>query len=326
MIQNLQIREALNQAMCEEMERDPNIFIMGEEVAEYNGAYKVTQGMLEKFGSKRVIDTPISEAGFTGIGIGAAMTGLRPIVEIMTWNFAILAFDQIFNNAAKLRYMSAGQFNCPIVVRAPNGPAHMLGSQHSQALESMLAHVPGLKVVTCSTPYDAKGLLKSAIRDDNPVMFLESELMYSIKGEVPSEEYLIQLGVGDIKREGRDVTIVAWTKMLPVALKAAEQLSHEGIDCEVIDPRTLRPLDEELIINSVIKTNHLIIVEDSWPFASVGSEIAKRVNSQAFDFLDSPIININGADVPMPYAENLEYEAIPNVEKVIEAVHQSLNR
>lgn len=326
MSQHIQIREALNQAMCEEMQRDANIFIMGEEVAEYNGAYKVTQGMLKKFGSERVIDTPISEAGFTGIGVGAAMTGLRPIVEIMTWNFAILAFDQIFNNAAKLSYMSAGQFKCPIVVRAPNGPAHMLGSQHSQALESMLAHVPGLKVVTYSTPYDAKGLLKSAIRDDNPVMFLESEMMYGVKGEVPEEEYLIPLGVGDIKREGRDITIVAWTKMLPLALQAAEQLTFEGIECEVIDPRTIRPLDEELIIESVKKTNHLIIVEDSWPFASVGTEIAKRVHSQAFDYLDAPICNISGADVPMPYAENLEAEAIPSTEKIIEAIRETLNR
>ncbi|MDA0987058.1 MAG: pyruvate dehydrogenase complex E1 component subunit beta [Bacteroidetes bacterium] len=326
MTQQLQIREALNQAMCEEMERDQNVFLMGEEVAQYNGAYKVTQGMLKKFGSKRVIDTPISEAGFTGIGIGAAMTGLRPIVEIMTWNFAILAFDQIFNNAAKLRYMSGGQFKCPIVVRAPNGPAHMLGSQHSQALESMLVHVPGLKVVTCSTAYDAKGLLKSAIRDDNPVMFLESELMYSVKGDVPNDDYTIPLGVGDIKREGRDITIVAWTKMIPLSLKAAEQLSLDGIECEVIDPRTLRPLDEDLIFDSVKKTNHLLIVEDSWPFASVGSEIAKRVSTNIFDYLDAPIVNINAADVPMPYAENLENEAIPSVEKIIEEVKNILNR
>ncbi|HLP16356.1 MAG TPA: pyruvate dehydrogenase complex E1 component subunit beta, partial [Bacteroidota bacterium] len=238
----LQIREALNQAMSEEMERDQNVFIMGEEVAQYNGAYKVTQGMLKRFGEKRVIDTPITEAGFAGIGIGAAMTGLRPIVEMMTWNFAILAFDQIFNNAAKLRYMSAGQVKVPIVFRGPNGPAHMLGAQHSQAFESMLAHVPGLIVMTPSNSYDAKGMMKSAIRDDNPVIFLESELMYGQKSEVPDGEYLIPIGKGDIKRNGTDVTIIAWTKMVQVALAAADELAKEGISAEVIDPRTLRPL------------------------------------------------------------------------------------
>jgi pyruvate dehydrogenase E1 component beta subunit len=322
----LQIREALNQAMCEEMERDQNVFIMGEEVAQYNGAYKVTQGMLKKFGEKRVIDTPITEAGFAGIGIGAAMVGLRPIVEMMTWNFAILAFDQIINNAAKLHYMSAGQFSIPIVFRGPNGPAHMLGAQHSQALESMLAHVPGLIVMTPSTPYDAKGLMKSAIRNDNPVIFLESELMYAQKGEVPEEEYLIPIGKGDIKRDGSDVTIIAWTKMVAVALHAAEELAKEGISAEVIDPRTLRPLDEEMILASVRKTNRCVIVEDSWPFASVGTEIAHRIHTKAFDDLDAPVEKVNAADIPMPYANNLEQEALPNAAKVIAAVKKALYR
>lgn len=322
----LQIREALNQAMSEEMERDQNVFIMGEEVAQYNGAYKVTQGMLKRFGEKRVIDTPITEAGFAGIGIGAAMTGLRPIVEMMTWNFAILAFDQIFNNAAKLRSMSAGQFKVPIVFRGPNGPAHMLGAQHSQALESMLAHVPGLIVMTPSTPYDAKGLMKSAIRDDNPVIFLESELMYGQKGEVPDGEYLIPIGKGDIKREGTDVTIIAWTKMVQVALLAADELAKNGISAEVIDPRTLRPLDEELILSSVRKTNRCVIVEDSWPFASVGTEIAYRIHTKAFDDLDAPVEKVNSADVPIPYANNLEQAALPNPAKVVAAVNKVLYR
>jgi pyruvate dehydrogenase E1 component beta subunit len=322
----LQIREALNQAMCEEMERDQSVFIMGEEVAQYNGAYKVTQGMLKKFGEKRVIDTPITEAGFAGIGIGAAMVGLRPIVEMMTWNFAILAFDQIMNNAAKLHYMSAGQFTIPIVFRGPNGPAHMLGAQHSQALESMLAHVPGLIVMTPSTPYDAKGLMKSAIRSNNPVMFLESELMYGQKGEVPDGEYLIPIGKGDIKREGSDVTLIAWTKMVAVALQAADELAKGGISVEVIDPRTLRPLDEELILQSVRKTNRCVIVEDSWPFASVGTEIAYRIHTKAFDDLDAPVEKINAADIPMPYANNLEQLALPNAAKVVAAVKKVLYR
>ncbi len=322
----LQIREALNQAMCEEMERDENVFIMGEEVAQYNGAYKVTQGMLKKFGDKRVIDTPITEAGFAGIGIGAAMVGLRPIVEMMTWNFAILAFDQIMNNAAKLHYMSAGQFKIPIVFRGPNGPAHMLGAQHSQALESMLAHVPGLIVMTPSNPYDAKGLMKSAIRSDNPVIFLESELMYGQKGEVPDGEYLIPIGKGDVKRAGTDVTVIAWTKMVAVALQAADELAKEGISVEVIDPRTIRPLDEDLILESVRKTNRCVIVEDSWPFASVGTEIAHRIHTKAFDDLDAPVEKINAADIPMPYANNLEQEALPNAAKVVAAVKKVLYR
>ncbi len=322
----MQFREALNQAMSEEMERDPNVFLMGEEVAQYQGAYKVSQGMLQRFGEKRVIDTPITEAGFAGLGIGAAMVGLRPIVEMMTWNFAILAFDQLFNNAAKIGYMSAGQFKVPIVVRGPSGAAHALASQHSQSLESMLAHVPGLIVIMPSTPADGKGLLKSAVRDDNPVMFLESEMMYGQKGEVPEGEYTIPIGVGDVKRSGKDVTIVAWSKMIHVVLSAAEELQKEGIEVEVVDPRTIRPLDEELIITSVKKTNRCVIVEEAWPFASVGKEIAHRIYSKAFDYLDAPIEHINGEDVPMPYAHNLEKLMLPSVAKTVAAVKKTLYR
>jgi pyruvate dehydrogenase E1 component beta subunit len=317
-------REALNQAMSEEMERDSNVFIMGEEVAQYQGAYKVSQGMLQKFGEKRVIDTPITEAGFAGLGIGAAMIGLRPIVEMMTWNFAILAFDQLFNNAAKIRYMSGGQFKVPIVVRGPSGAAHALGAQHSQSLESILAHVPGLIVIAPSTPADGKGLLKSAIRDDNPVMFMESEMMYGQKGEVPDGEYVTPIGVGDVKREGKDVTIIAWSKMIHVALAAADQLTKEGIEVEVIDPRTIRPLDETMILNSVKKTNRCVIVEEAWPFASTGKEIASRIYSKAFDFLDAPIEHVNGADVPMPYAHNLEKLMLPSIPRVVDAVKKVL--
>ncbi|MCX6137320.1 MAG: pyruvate dehydrogenase complex E1 component subunit beta [Ignavibacteriales bacterium] len=322
----IQFREALNQAMCEEMDRDPNVFLMGEEVAQYQGAYKVSQGMLQRFGEKRVIDTPITEAGFAGLGIGAAMVGLRPIIEMMTWNFGILAFDQIFNNAAKIRYMSGGQFKVPMVVRGPSGAAHALGAQHSQSIESMVAHVPGLIVIAPSTPADGKGLLKSAIRDDNTVIFMESEMMYGQKGEVPEEEYVIPIGVGDIKRIGKDVTIVAWSKMLHVVLTAADELMKEGIEAEVIDPRTIRPLDEGLILSSVKKTNHCVVVEEAWPFASVGKEVAHRVYSKAFDYLDAPIEHVNGEDVPMPYATNLEKLMLPNVSKVVAAVKKSLNR
>jgi pyruvate dehydrogenase E1 component beta subunit len=322
----LQLREALNQAMNEEMERDPNVFLMGEEVGLYNGAYKVSQGMMEKFGEHRVIDTPITEAGFAGLGIGAALVGLRPIAEMMTWNFAILAFDQLFNNAAKIRYMSGGQFKVPMVVRGPSGAAHALASQHSQSLESMLAHVPGLIVIMPSTPADAKGLLKSAIRDDNTVIFMESEVMYGIKGEIPEGEYTIPIGVGDIKREGEHVTIVAWSKMIHVVLSAADELAKEGISVEVVDPRTIRPLDEELIINSVKKTNRCVVVEEAWPYASVGKEIAHRIYSKAFDYLDAPVEHVNGADVPMPYAHNLEKLVIPNISKVVAAVKKVLYR
>lgn len=322
----IQFREALNQAMCEEMDRDPNVFLMGEEVAQYQGAYKVSQGMLQRFGEKRVIDTPITEAGFAGLGIGAAMVGLRPIIEMMTWNFGILAFDQLFNNAAKIRYMSGGQFKVPMVVRGPSGAAHALGAQHSQSLESMVAHVPGLIVIVPSTPADGKGLLKSAIRDDNTVIFMESEMMYGQKGEVPEEEYVIPIGVGDIKRAGKDVTIVAWSKMLHVSLAAADELMKEGIEAEVIDPRTIRPLDEEMIVNSVKKTNRCVVVEEAWPFASVGKEVAHRVYSKAFDYLDAPVEHVNGADVPMPYAQNLEKLMLPSVPKIIDAVKRTMYR
>jgi pyruvate dehydrogenase E1 component beta subunit len=318
------MREALNQAMAEEMERDENVFIMGEEVGLYQGAYKVTAGLLQRFGEKRVIDTPIVEAGFTGIGIGAAMVGLRPIVEMMTFNFSILAMDQIFNNLAKIRYMSGGQFTFPVVVRGPNGAAHGLGATHSQSFESLYAHFPGLYVIAPSIPADAKGLLKSAIRDDNPVIFLESEVMYGQKGEVPEEEYTIPIGVGDIKREGKDVTVVTWSKMYYVVEQAAEKIKEEGVSVEIVDPRTIRPLDEEMIIDSVKKTNRLVIVEEGWPFAGVASEIITRVHQKAFDYLDAPIERVNQADVPLPYAKNLEKASLPNPERVIQAIKKVL--
>jgi len=317
-------REALNQAMTEEMERDERVFIMGEEVGFYQGAYKVTQGMLQRFGEKRVIDTPIAELGFVGVGIGAALAGLRPIVEVMTWNFAILAADQIVNHAAKIRYMFGGQAKVPIVIRGPGGAAHQLAATHSQSFESWWAHVPGLKVVMPSTPYDAKGLLKSAIRDDNPVIFIEAELLYGMKGEVPDEEYLIPLGVADVKREGRDVTIIAHSKMVHVALQAATELAKEGISAEVIDPRTIRPLDMETILRSVRKTNRVVIVEEGWPFAGVGAEFAYRIQRECFDYLDAPIERVTGADVPMPYNKNLERAAIPDAGRVKQAVKKLL--
>jgi pyruvate dehydrogenase E1 component beta subunit len=306
--------------MSEEMSRDPKVFLMGEEVAQYDGAYKVSKGLLAKFGAGRVIDSPISENGFAGLGVGAAMVGLRPIIEMMTWNFGIQAFDQVINHAAKMNYMSAGQFTVPIVFRGPNGAAHMLAAQHSQTVEGMLTQVPGLKVVTSSIPADGYGLLKSAIRDNNPVIFLESEMMYGMKGEVPDEEYLIPLGVGDIKREGKDVTIIGWSKMLHVAMKAAEQLAEQGIECEVIDPRTLLPLDEDMIFESVRKTNRLVIVEEAYQAASVGAYIAERVSRVCFDDLDAPVERICNEFVPMPYAENLEHRVLPQPEQVIEAV------
>lgn len=316
----LTFREALGRAMAEEMEKDEKIFLMGEEVAEYNGAYKVSKGLLDKFGKKRVIDSPISEGGFTGLGIGAAMTGLRPIIELMTWNFGIQAFDQIINHAAKINYMSGGQFNIPIVFRGPNGPAHMLAAQHSQSVDPMITNIPGLKVVCPSTPKDGLGLLKSSIRDDNPIVFLESELMYGIKEEVPDEEFLIPLGKGEIKRAGNDVTLIAWGKAFHLAMKAAESLSSEGIDVEVLDPRTLQPLDEDLIFESVRKTNRLVILEESWGFASVGAQIADRVQHGCFDDLDAPVERVTQAFVPVPYAENLEHEALPSEDQVIAAI------
>ena len=315
------MRDALNQALKEELARDPSVFLMGEEVAEYQGAYKVTRGLLEKFGPKRVIDTPITELGFAGLGVGAAMAGLRPIVEFMTFNFSILATDQIINSAAKMLYMSAGQFKIPIVFRGPGGSAYQVSSQHSQALESWYAYFPGLKVVMPSTPADAKGLLKSAIRDDDPVIFIEQERMYGMKGEVPDDEdFTIPLGVAEVKREGTDATIVARSLMVPTALKAAEELEKEGVSCEVIDPRTIRPLDIKAIVESVKKTNRVVIAEESHPFCGVAAEISAEINERAFDYLDAPVKRVSGVDVPMPYAKNLERLAIPDVAQIVAAV------
>jgi pyruvate dehydrogenase E1 component beta subunit len=315
------MRDALNQALREELARDQSVFLMGEEVAEYQGAYKVTRGLLEEFGPKRVIDTPITELGFAGLGVGAAMAGLRPIIEFMTFNFSILATDQIINSAAKMLYMSAGQFKIPIVFRGPGGSAYQVSSQHSQAIESWYAYFPGLKVVMPSTPADAKGLLKSAIRDDDPVVFIEQERLYGIKGEVPEDEdFSIPLGVAEIKREGTDATIVARSLMVPVALKAAEELAKDGVSCEVIDPRTIRPLDIKTIVESVKKTNRVVIAEESHPFAGIGAEISAEINERAFDYLDAPVKRVSAVDVPMPYAKNLERLAIPDVAEVIAAV------
>lgn len=317
------MREALNQALREEMLRDENVFLMGEEVAEYQGAYKVTKGLLQELGPKRVIDTPITELGFAGLGVGAAMVGLRPIVEFMTFNFSILATDQIINSAAKMRYMSGGQFKIPIVFRGPGGSAYQVSSQHSQALESWFAYFPGLKVVMPSTPADAKGLLKSAIRDDDPVIFIEQERMYGSKGEVPEDaDFTLPLGVADVKREGTDATIVARSLMVPIALKAAEVLAGEGVSCEVIDPRTIRPLDIDTIVASVKKTNRVVVAEESHPFCGVAAEISTEIMERAFDYLDAPVKRLSGADVPMPYAKNLEALAIPTVGQLVAAVRE----
>lgn len=317
------MREALNQALREELRRDENVFLMGEEVAAYQGAYKVTKGLLDEFGDKRVIDTPITELGFAGLGVGAAMVGLRPIVEFMTFNFSILATDQIINSAAKMLYMSGGQYKIPIVFRGPGGSAFQVSSQHSQALESWFAYFPGLKVVMPSTPADAKGLLKSAIRDDDPVVFIEQERMYGNKGEVPQDaDFTIPLGVADIKREGKDATIVARSLMVPVALKAADELEKAGVSCEVIDPRTIRPLDIDTIVKSAKKTNRVVVAEESHPFCGVGAEISTQIMEQAFDFLDAPVKRVSGADVPMPYAKNLEELAIPTVDQIVAAVRE----
>ena len=317
------MREALSQALREEMLRDNDVFLMGEEVGAYQGAYKVTKGLLEELGPKRVIDTPITELGFAGLGVGAAMAGLRPIVEFMTFNFAILATDQIINSAAKMLYMSGGQFKIPIVFRGPGGSAFQVSSQHSQALESWFAYFPGLKVVMPSTPADAKGLLKSAIRDDDPVIFIEQERMYGQKGEVSDDpEFTIPLGVADVKRAGIDATIVARSLMVPVALKAAEILQKEGFSCEVIDPRTIRPLDIDTIIESVKKTNRVVVAEESHPFCGIAAEISAEITERAFDYLDAPVKRLSGADVPMPYAKNLEDLAIPNVEQIVAAVRE----
>ena len=317
------MRDALNQALKEELARDQSVFLMGEEVAEYQGAYKVTRGLLEEFGPKRVIDTPITELGFAGLGVGAAMAGLRPIVEFMTFNFSILATDQIINSAAKMLYMSGGQFKIPIVFRGPGGSAYQVSSQHSQALESWYAYFPGLKVVMPSTPADAKGLLKSAIRDDDPVIFIEQERMYGMKGEVPDDEdFTIPLGLAEVKREGTDATIVARSLMVPTALKAAEELEKDGVSCEVIDPRTIRPLDINAIVESVKKTNRVVIAEESHPFCGVAAEISTEINERAFDYLDAPVKRVSGVDVPMPYAKNLERLAIPDVAQIVAAVRE----
>jgi pyruvate dehydrogenase E1 component beta subunit len=319
----LTIREALNLAIREELTRDERVFIMGEEVAAYDGAYKVTRGLLADFGPKRVIDSPITELGFAGLGVGAAMAGLRPIIEFMTFNFSILATDQVINSAAKMLYMSGGQFNIPIVFRGPGGSAFQVSSQHSQALESWYAYFPGLKVVMPSTPADAKGLLKSAIRDDDPVVFIEQERMYGNKGEVPDDpDFTIPLGVADVKREGKDVTIVARSLMVPIALKAAEKLQEQGVSCEVIDPRTIRPLDIDTIINSVKKTNRVVLAEESHPICGINAEISTQIAERAFDYLDAPVKRVSGADVPMPYAKNLENLAIPDLDRVIAAVKE----
>jgi len=320
----LTIRDALNQALREELIRDGNVFIMGEEVAEYDGAYKVTRGLWKEFGDKRVVDTPITELGFAAIGVGAAMAGLRPVIEFMTWNFSILASDQIINNAAKMLYMSGGQFKVPVVFRGPNGSAYQVSSQHSQALESFYANFPGLKVVMPSTAADAKGLLKSAIRDDNPVIFMEQERMYGLKGEVPEDEdFTIPLGVADVKREGTDCTIVARSMTVPLALQAADQIQKDlDVSVEVVDPRTIKPLDIDTIVNSVKKTNRLVIVEESHAFASVGAEISYQVMDHAFDHLDAPIKRISTVEAPMPYAKNLEAAALPDIPKIIAAVKE----
>ncbi|HLA68148.1 MAG TPA: pyruvate dehydrogenase complex E1 component subunit beta [Bacteroidota bacterium] len=320
------LREALNQAMDEEMTRDDRVFLMGEEVAQYNGAYKVSQGLLAKFGAKRIVDTPIAEAGFTGIGIGAAMAGLRPIVEFMTWNFSLVAYDQIVNHAAKMLSMSGGHFHVPIVFRGPGGAAHGLGATHSQSLEALYAHIPGLKVVMPSNCRDAKGLLKTSIREENPVIFIESEVMYGDKGEIPDQEYTIPLGVGEIKREGSDVTIVSWSKVLAhVVLPSVEKLEQElGVSIEVIDPRTIKPMDYDLIVASVKKTNRLVIVEEGWPFAGVGGQITYELSKRAFDSLDAPIERVTQEDVPLPYAKVLEKASLPNFEKIKRALEAVL--
>ena len=319
-MKTIQFREAIAQAMSEEMRRDDTIYLMGEEVAEYNGAYKASKGMLDEFGEKRVIDTPISEAGFSGIGVGSTMTGNRPIIEFMTFNFALVGIDQIVNNAAKIRQTSGGQFPCPIVFRGPTGSAGQLGATHSQAFESWYANCPGLKVIVPSNPYDAKGLLKSAIRDNDPVIFMESEQMYGDKGEVPEGEYTLPLGVADIKRSGKDVTLVTYGKMLKEAFKASEELIKEGIDTEIIDLRTIRPMDYEAIFESVKKTNRLVILEESWPFGNISTEITYQVQNEIFDYLDAPIEKINTADTPAPYSPVLLKEWLPNHDDVVKAI------
>jgi len=320
-MRELSIREALNEALAEEMELDEKIFLMGEEVGYYDGAYKVSRGLLERFGEKRVIDSPIAENGFAGLGVGAAVAGLRPVIEFMTWNFSLIAIDQVVNTAAKMRYMSAGAFKVPMVFRGPGGAVHQLAAQHSQSIESYYAHVPGLLVVMPATPYDAKGLLKSAIRDDNPVVFIESEAMYSVKGPVPEETYLIPIGEADIKRAGDDVTIICWSKTVPLSLTAAEQLAEQGINAEVIDLRTIRPLDRETVMNSIKKTNRVVIVQESWPQASVGHWLSAEISDECFDYLDAPVKVLSGRDTPYPYSKALEVMMAPKVEDLIAAVN-----
>ena len=322
----LTYRDALNQALREEMQRDPSVFLMGEEVGVYQGAYKVSRGLLDEFGPMRVVDTPITELGFAGVGVGAAMVGLRPVIEFMTWNFALLAVDQLVNSAAKMRYMSNGQVGVPAVFRGPGGAALQLAAQHSQAFESWYAHIPGLKVVMPATPADAKGLLKSAIRDDDPVIFIEGEMLYNTKGEVPEGEQVIPIGRADIKREGGDATIVCHSKTVSVALKAAEQLANDGIAAEVLDLRTIRPLDTEAVLNSVAKTHRCVVVEEGWPFAGVGAQVVDTIQREAFDELDAPVLRVTGADVPMPYNKQLEKAAKADPAKVMAAVKQVLYR
>ncbi len=319
-------RDALNQALREEMARDDSVFLMGEEVGVYQGAYKVSRGLLDEFGPMRVVDTPITELGFAGVGIGAAMVGLRPVIEFMTWNFALLAVDQLVNSAAKMRYMSGGQVGVPVVFRGPGGAALQLAAQHSQAFESWYAHIPGLKVVMPATPADAKGLLKSAIRDDDPVIFIEGEMLYNTKGEVPEGEHVVPLGQADIKREGSDVTLVCHSKSVTVALKAAEQLGSDGINAEVLDLRTIRPLDTESVLASVAKTHRCVVVEEGWGFAGVGAQVVDLIQREAFDELDAPVLRVTGADVPMPYNKHLERAAKADPAKVVSAVNQVLYR
>ena len=322
MARKIALRDALREAMIEEMRRDDTVFLLGEEVAQYNGAYKVSKGMLDEFGPDRVIDTPIAELGFAGIGVGAAMNGLRPIVEFMTWNFAVLAFDQIVNNAAKTLSQSAGQYACPIVFRGPSGSAGQLAQQHSQTFESWMANTPGLKVISCTDPADAKGLLKSAVRDPDPVCFMESELLYGYEGEVPEGEYLVEIGKAAVRRQGTDVTLVSYNKMMLPTLEAAQKLEAEGISAEVIDLRTIRPLDRKTIVESVKKTNRCVVIDESWPFAGVSAEVAYEIQKTAFDYLDAPVIRVNSADVSLGYAAPFVEEFLPNAEKIIRAVKE----
>jgi pyruvate dehydrogenase E1 component beta subunit len=322
----LQVREALRRAMVEEMRRDDRVFLMGEEVAHYDGAYKVSQGMLAEFGERRVIDTPIAENGFSGLAVGAAMSGLRPIVELMTWNFSLVAYDQIINSAAKIFQMTGGQYTVPIVFRGPTGAAENLGSQHSMALESIYAHFPGLKVISVCTPKDAYGLLKSAIRDDNPVCFMESEMLYGSKGEVPDEEFLIPIGKADVKRDGKDVVLVTWNKQVHTCLAAAEQLAKEGIDAMVLDLRTIRPLDEQALFDAAVRCRRMVVVQEGYPFAGVGAEIAARVQEACFDSLDAPVLRVTNRDINQPYATNLEKLVLPSTQRIADAVRAVCHR